>query len=255
MTSDGPGADDSTQPPVGVTRHYLWHLRPYYRQLSGLIVIGSLCGIAMNVAVVLPPLLLGNAINTVQAVQHGTGTTAQVAWAALLLIAGSAATEIPRMGKRYWLGVARTRFVASVRADALRGVLTTRVTSGVSVPVGDVMARVIGDVVVLGTGVGEVMVETWDTLLFSASLIVTMFVLSPMLALLALAPVPFALWMAKRSGVVVARRTRISRETEADLTVALRERIGALRLLRLFGRTRAATELSLIHISEPTRPY
>jgi ABC-type multidrug transport system fused ATPase/permease subunit len=241
MTSEGPGVDDSNQIPVGVTRHYLLQLRPYYRQLSGLIVVGSLCGIAMNVAVILPPLLLGNAINMVQDAQRGTGTTAQVAVAALLLILGSAATEVPRVGKRYWLGVARTRFMASVRADALRGVLATRTPSGESVPVGDVMSRVIGDVEVLGTGVGEVMVETWDTLLFSASLIVTMLVLSPLLALLALAPVPIALWMAKRSGVIVARRTRISRETEAELTVALRERIGALRLLRLFGRTRSAT--------------
>jgi ABC-type multidrug transport system fused ATPase/permease subunit len=227
---------------ITLKRYYLWKLRLYYRQLSWLIAIGSLCGIAMNVAVVLPPLLLGNAINKVQAVQHGTGTTMQVTWAALFLIAGSAATEIPRMGKRYWLGVARTRFVASVRADALRGTLTTRTTSLAPLPVGDVMARVVGDVDVLGTGVGEVMVETWDTLLFSASLVVTMLVLAPVLALLAIAPVPIALWLAKRSGVVVSRRTRISRETEAKLTVALRERIGALRLLRLFGRTRAARE-------------
>jgi ABC-type multidrug transport system fused ATPase/permease subunit len=242
MTSYEPGVDDPTSMPAGVTRHYLCHLRSYYRQLSGLIWVGSLCGIAMNVAVILPPLLLGNAINTVQDVQRGTGTIAQVAVAAVLLILGSAATEVPRMGKRYWLGVARTRFMASVRADALRGVLTTPTPNGESVLVGDVMARVIGDVEVLGTGVGEVMVETWDTLLFSASLIVTMLVLSPVLALLALAPVPLALWMAKRSGVTVARRTRISRETEAELTVALRERIEALRLLRLFGRTRAAAE-------------
>jgi ABC-type multidrug transport system fused ATPase/permease subunit len=242
MAADGHGVDDSTQLLADVTRHYLWHLRPYYRQLSGLIVVGSMCGIAMNVAVVLPPLLLGKAINAIQNAQRGTGTTGQVAWAALLLILGSAATEVPRMGKRYWLGVARTRFMASVRADALRGVLATRTPSGEAVPVGDVMARVIGDVEVLGTGVGEVMVETWDTLLFSASLIVAMLILSPVLALLALAPVPLALWMAKRSGVTVARRTRVSRETEAELTVALRERIGALRLLRLFGRTNAASE-------------
>lgn len=227
---------------ITLTRYYLWRLRPYYRQLSWLIAIGSLCGIAMNVAVVLPPLLLGNAINRVQAVQHGTGTISQVKWAVLLLIAGSAATEIPRVGKRYWLGVARTRFVASVRADALRGSLTMRMTGLPPLPVGDVMARVVGDVDVLGTGVGEVMVETWDTLLFSASLVVAMLILAPVLALLALAPVPIALWMAKRSGVAVSRRTRISREKEAMLTVALRERIGALRLLRLFGRTRAATE-------------
>lgn len=220
--------------------HYLGRLRAYFGPLSGLLAVGSLCGIAMNIAVVLPPLLLGAAINAVESFHRGTGTLSHVEWTALALIAGSAATEVPRIGKRYWLGVARTRFVAGVRADALRGVLTVPVSDGARLPVGDVMARVIGDVDVLGTGVGEVIVETWDTLLFSASLVVTMFILSPGLALVALAPVPVALGAAKRSGLVVARRTRVSRETEAELTVALRERIGALRLLRLFGRTRAA---------------
>ncbi len=237
MKSRGDSAESSD-----VTRHYLRQLLPYFRQLSGLLVAGSLSGIAMNVAVILPPLLLGNAINAVQSARHGAGTISRVVWAAVFLIAGSAATEVPRMGKRYWLGVARTRFVASVRADALRGALTTFSPRTTSIPVGDVMARVIGDVNVLGTGVGEVIVETWDTLLFSASLVVTMFVLSPVLALFALAPVPLALWMAKVSGVIVAKRTRLSRETEAELTVALRERIGVLRLLRLFGRTGAARE-------------
>jgi ABC-type multidrug transport system fused ATPase/permease subunit len=110
------------------------------------------------------------------------------------------------------------------------------------VAVGDVMARVIGDVDVLGTGVGEVMVETWDTLLFSASLVVTMFLYDPALAAAALAPVPPALWLARRAGRMVARRTTVARESEAELTGVLREQLGALRLLRLFGRTEAAAE-------------
>ena len=41
-----------------------------------------------------------------------------------------------------------------------------------STPAGDVMARIIGDVEVLGVGVREFTIETWDTLLFSLSLMV-----------------------------------------------------------------------------------
>ena len=33
---------------------FLRQMRPYFRQVAGLLVIGSLAGIAMNVAVVLP---------------------------------------------------------------------------------------------------------------------------------------------------------------------------------------------------------
>jgi ABC-type multidrug transport system fused ATPase/permease subunit len=220
----------------------LWKLRPYYRQVAGLLVVGSAGGIVMNVAIVLPAVLLGRAVNVALAVERHQASPAQVGLAALVFVAGTAATELPRIAKRYYLGVARTRFVASVRSDALRGVLGWPMERFAMVAVGDVMARVIGDVDVLGTGVGEVMVETWDTLLFSASLVVTMFLYDPALAAAALAPVPPALWLARRAGRMVARRTTVARESEAELTGVLREQIGALRLLRLFGRTEAAAE-------------
>jgi ATP-binding cassette subfamily B multidrug efflux pump len=221
---------------------FLWTLRPYYRQLGGLAVLGSVAGIVMNLAVVLPSVLLGRAVNVVLDAQRHRAAASQVGVAALIFVAGTAATELPRIAKRYFLGVARTRFAGSVRADALRGVLGWTHERLAEIPVGDVMARVIGDVDVLTQGVGEVMVETWDTLLFSASLIVTMCVYDAGLAALALAPVPVALWMAKRAGRMVAQRTTVARESEAALTDMLREQIGALRLLRLFGRTEAATE-------------
>lgn len=217
----------------------------------------------MNVFVILPPLLLGHAINVALEAQRGRATASDVGLAALLFVAGTAATEVPRVAKRYWLGVARTRFVASVRADALRGVLAWPTERTEKLPVGDVMARIIGDVQILGTGVGEVMVESWDTLLFSLSLTVTMFVLSPSLSLLALTPVPLALIVAQRSGLAVAKRTRQARESESTLTTALREHIVALRLIRLFGRVtpitrqvgdlatvQARTELNAIRLDE-----
>ena len=42
--------------------HYLWTLRPYFRQVAGQLVLGSLAGIVMNTASVLPAILLGRAI-------------------------------------------------------------------------------------------------------------------------------------------------------------------------------------------------
>jgi len=230
----------STEPGGGVRRSFLLPLTPYFRQLAGLLLLGSLGGVVMNTAIVLPPLLLGRAVNVVVAVEHHRAQPQQVGLAALLFVAGTAATELPRIGKRYWLGVARTRFRASVRLDALRGVLGWPPTRFAEIPVGDVMARIIGDVEVLGVGVGEIMVETWDTLLFSASLIAAMVWLDPTLAALSLAPVPLALLLAKRSEPMVMGRTTRARRTESDLTGFLREQLQGMRLLRLTGSTGAA---------------
>ena len=33
-------------------RHYLWDMRPYFRQVAGELVLGSIAGIVMNTAVV-----------------------------------------------------------------------------------------------------------------------------------------------------------------------------------------------------------
>ena len=101
--------------------------------------------------------------------------------------------------------MARARIRATVRADALRGVLDWPADRLHRTAVGDVMARVIGDVEVLGTGIGEIIVETWDTLLFSASLVVAMCLYDVRLAGWALLPVPVALLLAKASGRWVTR--------------------------------------------------
>lgn len=223
-------------------RSFLLVLRPYLRQVAGLLVVGSIAGILMNVAIVLPAVFLGRAINAVLAYQHRTASGGSVGLAAVLFVVATAATQLPRIGKRYWLGLARTRLQANVRSDALRGVLTWPMDRLAAMSVGAVMARVIGDVGVLGLGVGEVIVETWDTLLFSVSLVVTMFLYNPTLAAVTLAPVPVALWLAKIAGRLVALRTAAARRSDADLTTVLREQLGGLRLLRLTGRTGAATD-------------
>ncbi len=51
--------------------YYLWEMRPYFRQVAGQMVLGSLAGIMMNTAVVLPAILLGRAI--VAALAFGRG--------------------------------------------------------------------------------------------------------------------------------------------------------------------------------------
>ena len=223
-------------------RPFLFALRPYFRQVVGLLVVGSLAGILMNVAIVLPAVFLGRAINAVLAYERHTASGRTVGVAAALFVAATAATQLPRIGKRYWLGLARNRLKANVRADALRGVLAWPMDRLAAMSVGGVMARVIGDVEVLGTGVGEVIVETWDTLLFSASIVVTMFLYDATLAAIVLSPVPVALWLAKIAGRLVAQRTAAARQCDADLTTVLHEQLGGLRLLRLAGRAGAATE-------------
>ena len=222
---------------------FLWVMRPYFRQVSGQLVLGSLAGIVMNTAVVLPALLLGRAIDRALAFERGQAAAPEVGWAALAFLGGTLLTEVPRIGKRWWLMTANARIRANVRADAFRGVLAWPMSDVQGTPVGDLMARIVGDVEVLGVGVREFTIETWDTVLFSMSLIVAMLLVDTRLTIAALAPVPIAMLLAHATGRWVAARTLRAREASAELTATLHEQLAAARLLRLFGRAGASVAL------------
>ena len=51
-------------------------MRPYARQVAGLLSVGSLCGVLMNTAVVLPAILLGHAVDVVLAHDRGEADAA-----------------------------------------------------------------------------------------------------------------------------------------------------------------------------------
>src|SRR6267142_6502474 len=221
---------------------FLWEMRPYLRQVAGQLVLGSVAGIIMNTAVVLPAILLGRAIDRVLSLARGEATATDVGWAALAFVGGTLLTEVPRIAKRWWLMTANARIRANIRADAWRGVIAWPMARLDGTPAGDVMARIIGDVEVLGVGLREFTIETWDTILFSVSLMVAMLVYDLHLTVLALLPVPIAMLLAKATGRWVASRTTTSREANASLTTALQEQLAGIRVLRLFGRTGAAVE-------------
>jgi len=222
--------------------YYLWQLRPYFRQVLGQLIIGSIAGIIMNTMVVLPSILLGRAIDTALDVEKGTATLDALGWAALAFIGGTLLTEGPRIGKRWWLITANARIRANLRADAMRGVLAWPMERLHCMPIGDLMARLIGDVETLGVSVREFTIEIWDTVLFSISFMVAMFIYDPMLTVVALLPVPFAMWLAQVAGQSVRLRVTRGREANASLTAALQEQLAGIRVVRLFGRMAAMGE-------------
>ena len=248
-------------------KQYLLELRPYFRQTAGQLILGSLCGIVMNTAVVLPAVLLGRAIDTVLAFGQGRAGLADVTSAALLLVCGTLATQLPRIGKRWWLMTANGRIRANLRADALRGVLAWPMERLHSTSIGDLMARIVADVEVLGVGVREFTIESWDTVLYSISFVAAMFVYDPGLTLLVLITTPLAMLLAQATGRWVRGRTTTAREANAALTIALQERLSGPRVLRLFGRTGEAIQrvsafsqalatanLSIVRLREGLKP-
>ncbi len=228
------------------TRQFLAAILPYFQHVAGLLIVGSLGGIVMNTTVVLPAILLGRAIDLARAWADGQATESQVLWAGSLYVGGVALFQGARLVKRWGLRVANQRMLADIRSDAFCGVIAWPMTTLLQTPIGDIMARVIGDVATMGRGVRELTTESWDTVLFSVSLIVGMLVYDWRLTLLVLLPIPFAMWLATSVGRMVITRTRRIRETNAALSAFLQEHLTGLRVIRLFGRTQAIVERAAV---------
>jgi ATP-binding cassette, subfamily B, multidrug efflux pump len=221
-------------------QHYLWDARPYFRQVAGQMILGSICGIIMNTAIVLPAIMLGRAIDTALAFERGQATASAAAFAAALFVGGTLATEGPRVLKRWWIFTGVGRMCSNIRADAMRGVLAWPMDRLHTTPVGELMARVIADVDVLQVALREFVNETWDTILFSVSMVVAMFVIDPSLSIYALLPVPFGMWLGEATGRWVRARTSAARIANAAFTDLLQEQLAGIRVLRLFGRSSMA---------------
>jgi len=225
-----------------LTQRFLKAILPYLKQVAGLLIVGSLGGLVMNTVVVLPALLLGRLIDTAVAWGEGHATSQNVLSAGVAYVGAMALYQGARLVKRWGLRLGNQRIVASVRADALRGVLDWPLARLHQVPIGDLMARIIGDVDLMGRGIRELTTESWDTVLFSISLIAGMLIIDPRLTAVALLPVPLGMLLAKAAGRWVSERTIAMREESAALTAYLQERLTGLRVVRLFGRIDATVE-------------
>ena len=223
-----------------IRNHYLWKIRPYYRQVAGLLFTGFVSGIIMNISVVLPAILLGRAIDTAHALQTGSTDYRTLILAALAYVGGCSLNLCAQVGKRWWLRTANHRTVANMRANVVRGVLEWPMERLHSEPVGDIMARTIGDAQVFMAGFNESTTELLDTWLFSISLFVAMMIYDIRLALMAMALVPLAFLLAYYTGNWVRARTLAMREASSKLTSALQEYLTGARILRLFGRAQEA---------------
>lgn len=225
---------------------FLWSIRPYFRQVAGELLLGSIAGILMNTAVVLPAILLGQAIDTALAFSRQEVAASAVTRAVLLFVAGTVATEAPRLFKRWFLITANGRMQANLRADLLRGVLSMPMEELSQTAIGDLMARIVGDVEVWGLGVRRFVIEMWDTMLFTISLVAAMIWYDPKLTLIALATTPLGVLLSYASGRWVRARTTKARQANAAYTAVLQEQLAGVRILRLFGRAEAAIK----HISD-----
>lgn len=117
---------------------------------------------------------IGRAVDVALAFERGEAGSGDVASAAASVFGAIAVFELSKMVKRWWLNTAWASMLGNLRADAYRGVLALPAGALAVQPVGDAVARIVGDAEVVAAGFGEVVFETWDTLLLCGTLVAAM---------------------------------------------------------------------------------
>ncbi|MGE5549939.1 MAG: ABC transporter ATP-binding protein [Bacteroidota bacterium] len=221
-------------------------LAPYIKAQWTWLLFGSLTGIIMNTSVVLPPILLGKALDAVLALGgHGSGAgrAGTVGHWVLLYFGAMVVYAAGRVGKRYGFRIMANRINSDLRRDLLDMALAWPVARYEREHIGDLMSRAVGDVQVLADAVQVTVTEVFDTALMMLSNLAALLLIQPGLTLRAALPIPLALLAAQTFGPHIFRRATKAREVAAKLNNHLQPMISGVRIFRFLGREEANTTI------------
>ncbi len=210
-------------------RRLLGFLRPYRRQLIGSL---ALAWLAMGMTVLIP-LLIGGAVNAIEDERKD-----DILPLVLVLLAAGILRLLLTVGRRLIAGKVSLAVEFDLRQVFYEHLQKLELAFYDSQQTGQLMSRATVDLqsIRFFLGYGLIWVsQSALTILFAA---VAMFVLDPVLALLALAPVPFLVATATR----YSRRNRPAeqevQQRVGEVTASAEENISGIRIVKAFARER-----------------
>jgi ATP-binding cassette subfamily B protein len=205
----------------------LTFLRPYKR---GVWLSGILAAVAMAATVAIPA-LTGAAINAIQA-----GDRDKLELVAVAIAAAGAVRLLLTIARRLVAGVVSLGVELDLRNRVYEHLLALELGFFDHQQTGQLMSRATVDLqaVRFFLGYGLVLIsQSALTLLFAA---IAMAIIDPLLALIALSPVPFVVWIAQRYGRQARPALQEVQQRIAELTADVEENVGGVRVVKAFAR-------------------
>ncbi|MEA2232789.1 MAG: ATP-binding cassette, subfamily bacterial [Solirubrobacteraceae bacterium] len=202
-------------------------LRPYRR---GVWLSGFLAALAMAGTVAIPA-LMGAAINAIEANDRD-----RLKLLAILIAAAGIVRLFLTVARRLVAGVVSLGVELDLRDRVYEHLLALELGFFDHQQVGQLMSRATVDLqaVRFFLGYGLVLIsQAALTLLFAA---IAMALIDPLLALVALSPVPFVVWIAQRYGREARPALQEVQQRIAELTADVEENVGGVRVVKAFAR-------------------
>jgi len=226
-------AQSTTIGAMSTFRRLLGFLAPYKR---GVWWSGILAAIAMGATVAIPA-LTGAAVNAIDTRDRGQLELL----GALIALAG-----LTRLGltvaRRLIAGRVSLGVEMDLRSRVYEHLLALELGFFDRQQTGQLMSRATVDLqaVRFFLGYGLVIIaQSALTILFAS---IAMFVIDPLLALVALSPVPFVIWIAQRYGQRARPALQEVQQRIAELTADVEENVGGVRVVKAFAREQLQRE-------------
>ena len=221
-------------------RRLLGFLAPYKR---GVWWSGILAAIAMGATVAIPA-LTGAAVDTIDSNDRDQLKLI----AALIAVAGLTRLALT-VARRLIAGRVSLGVEMDLRSRVYSHLLALELGFFDRQQTGQLMSRATVDLqaVRFFLGYGLVIIaQSALTILFAS---IAMFVIDPMLALVALSPVPFVVWIAQRYGRRARPALQEVQQRIAELTADVEENVGGVRVVKAFAREELQRERFSVSVS------
>ena len=212
----------------------LWRLLSEYRLQIPLTILAGLITVAATGTELLPHLFIRNAINYIQG-WFGVGPL-NVWPFVMLVILAAVVQNLLRFANSISRAELSTRIINSLRRRVYEAVQRHSLTYHKQTTTGDLITRSTGDVQHMSRFISFAVFGTADMLIFLTGSIGLLLWIDWTFALIALSPVPIALFLTLRLGMKVRPVWRSSRDAYGEVTTVLQENIAGARVVRAFAQ-------------------
>lgn len=214
----------------------LLRLLPYLKRHRRLLVIGAIAVVCSNLFTVAQPLLIGRAIDVLNAVLQKKEGTGGLAIYAVSVVGFSVIAGIFSFLTRQTLIVASRHIEFDLRNDFLAHCQRLSLSFFQNTPTGDLMAHATNDIGAVRNVVGPGIMYPADTLVTFVMVISVMLTLDWQLTLFALVPLPFVSYAVYRLGKIVHQKFEERQATYSELTTRAQENLSGIRVVKAYVR-------------------
>lgn len=211
------------------------YLKKYRKQF----VIQAVAGILYNTIIVAGPILLGRALDAAATLEKkgvNQENIRSLAVNCFLFVGVTIFFQYARYIKRWYLRDMSNRIACDMRAGILSKTLGQSMEQLDRESIGDLMARMVGDVEQVVSTMQTTINEAWDTWLLMLSYYVVLLYYDPVITLVCSIPIPIAIYTAEAIRHPLYRFSTNSRKAASVVNSHLQRTLNGISVLRLFGR-------------------